>query len=266
MRLLGGDRRAARLTHAAAVAALLLGFASLGFAARLAHANHPATASVALGMLALATALGHAYQGPPFRLSYRGLGEPICFFAFGPLATGAFYLALAAGASGGEPSVWANVASGAPSVFQNGVLSASALVGSTTTSILFASHLHQEAGDAAAGKQSPIVRLGVRRAIEWMRRGLAGHHAVMVAMAATGQLPWMGAALASACGGLALGIDRFARKTYEERGDVPGLFATKYRAVRWHAAHALMLAVGVWIDPWMPWHLARVAGVATGAV
>ena len=88
----------------------------------------------------------------------------------------------------------------------------------------------------------------------------------MVAMAATGQLPWMGAALASACGGLALGIDRFARKTYEERGDVPGLFATKYRAVRWHAAHALMLAVGVWIDPWMPWHLARVAGVATGAV
>ena len=266
VRLLGGDRRAARLTHAAAVAALLLGFASLGFAARLAHANHPATASVALGMLALATALGHAYQGPPFRLSYRGLGEPICFFAFGPLATGAFYLALAAGASGGEPSVWANVASGAPSVFQTGVLSASALVGSTTTSILFASHLHQEAGDAAAGKRSPVVRLGVRRAIEWMRRGLAGHHAVMVAMAATGQLPWMGAALASACGGLALGIDRFARKTYEERGDVPGLFATKYRAVRWHAAHALMLAVGVWIDPWMPWHLARVAGVATGAV
>lgn len=32
-------------------------------------------------------------QGPPFRLSYRGLGEPLCFLAFGPLATSAFYLA-----------------------------------------------------------------------------------------------------------------------------------------------------------------------------
>lgn len=27
------------------------------------------------------------------RLSYKGLGEPICFVAFGPLATTAFYLA-----------------------------------------------------------------------------------------------------------------------------------------------------------------------------
>lgn len=30
-------------------------------------------------------------QCPPFRLSYRGLGEPLCFAAFGPLATTAFY-------------------------------------------------------------------------------------------------------------------------------------------------------------------------------
>lgn len=27
------------------------------------------------------------------RLSYKGLGEPLCFLAFGPLATSAFYLA-----------------------------------------------------------------------------------------------------------------------------------------------------------------------------
>ena len=27
------------------------------------------------------------------RLSYKGLGEPLCFTAFGPLALGAFYLA-----------------------------------------------------------------------------------------------------------------------------------------------------------------------------
>lgn len=30
-------------------------------------------------------------QCPPFRLSYHGLGEPLCFAAFGPFATTAFY-------------------------------------------------------------------------------------------------------------------------------------------------------------------------------
>ncbi|RWW20843.1 hypothetical protein GW17_00015029 [Ensete ventricosum] len=30
-------------------------------------------------------------QCPPFRLSYQGLGEPLCFAAFGPFATTAFY-------------------------------------------------------------------------------------------------------------------------------------------------------------------------------
>lgn len=43
-------------------------------------------------MLGAAIAMGYLYQGPPFRLSYKGLGEPLCFAAFGPLATTAFYL------------------------------------------------------------------------------------------------------------------------------------------------------------------------------
>lgn len=29
----------------------------------------------------------------PCRLSYKGLGEPLCFLAFGPLATSAFFVA-----------------------------------------------------------------------------------------------------------------------------------------------------------------------------
>lgn len=49
-------------------------------------------------MLAAAVAMGYLYQGPPFRLSYLGLGEPLCFAAFGPLATCAFYLAQVRGA------------------------------------------------------------------------------------------------------------------------------------------------------------------------
>ena len=37
---------------------------------------------------------------------------------------------------------------------------ASVIVGATTTSVLFCSHFHQIAGDTAASKMSPLVRLG----------------------------------------------------------------------------------------------------------
>ena len=98
-------------------------------------------------MLAVSIACGYVYQGPPFRLSYKGLGEPLCFFAFGPLATSAFYLAMVQQqqqATVIPPLLWA----------------LSVCVGITTTIILFCSHFHQIEGDMAAGKKSPLVRLG----------------------------------------------------------------------------------------------------------
>ncbi|XP_056159340.1 2-carboxy-1,4-naphthoquinone phytyltransferase, chloroplastic isoform X4 [Syzygium oleosum] len=45
----------------------------------------------AMLLLACAIICGYIYQCPPFRLSYHGLGEPLCFAAFGPFATTAFY-------------------------------------------------------------------------------------------------------------------------------------------------------------------------------
>ncbi len=91
------------------------------------------------------------------RLSYKGLGEPLCFAAFGPLATAAFYLAQLPEAVQAAPS------SGAASVSVTAWLLA-VVVGMTTTAILFCSHFHQVAGDQAAGKLSPLVRLGTARA------------------------------------------------------------------------------------------------------
>ncbi|MBD0264006.1 MAG: 2-carboxy-1,4-naphthoquinone phytyltransferase, partial [Tolypothrix sp. Co-bin9] len=44
-----------------------------------------------IGIILLCCALGYMYQGPPFRLGYQGLGEILCFFAFGPLAVTAAY-------------------------------------------------------------------------------------------------------------------------------------------------------------------------------
>lgn len=43
---------------------------------------------------------------------------------------------------------------------------AAMLVGLTTTSVLFCSHFHQIEGDIAAGKMSPLVRLGTRGGYE----------------------------------------------------------------------------------------------------
>ncbi len=97
-----------------------------------------------LGLVLACCVLGYVYQGPPFRLGYRGLGEILCFFAFGPLAVGAAYYSQVQG-------------------FSVSSLVASAALGVTTSLILFCSHFHQVEDDLAAGKRSPIVRLGTQR-------------------------------------------------------------------------------------------------------
>lgn len=104
------------------------------------------------------------------RLSYKGLGEPLCFWAFGPLATTAFYLACqtapstlaytAAAVNTGAAHPALPVLAGVSSLLQL----LSVVVGITTTVILFCSHWHQIQGDLAAGKMSPLVRLGTARA------------------------------------------------------------------------------------------------------
>lgn len=97
-----------------------------------------------IAVISLCCTLGYIYQGPPFRLGYRGLGEILCFFAFGPLGVGAAYYS--------QTQSW-SVSS----------FVASIVVGVATSLILFCSHFHQVEDDLAAGKLSPIVRLGTAR-------------------------------------------------------------------------------------------------------
>ncbi|WAL59703.1 2-carboxy-1,4-naphthoquinone phytyltransferase [Thermocoleostomius sinensis] len=97
-----------------------------------------------LAIILLCCGLGYAYQGPPFRLGYQGLGEILCFFSFGPLAVFAAY--------------YSQTQTGSIASFM-----ASIILGITTSLILFCSHFHQVEDDLAAGKRSPIVRLGTRR-------------------------------------------------------------------------------------------------------
>jgi len=94
-----------------------------------------------IGIILACCAIGYAYQGPPFRWGYHGLGEILCFFAYGPLAVSAAYYS--------QTQSWSTTN-----------LAASVIVGIVTSLILFCSHFHQVKDDLAAGKRSPIVRLG----------------------------------------------------------------------------------------------------------
>jgi 2-carboxy-1,4-naphthoquinone phytyltransferase len=102
-----------------------------------------------IGLILLCCGLGYTYQGPPFRLGYQGLGEIICFICFGPLAVAAAYYSQAQSLSMTS-------------------LSASVVVGVATSLILFCSHFHQITDDLAAGKKSPIVRLGTLKAANFL--------------------------------------------------------------------------------------------------
>ena len=97
-----------------------------------------------LALIVACCVLGYSYQGPPFRLGYQGLGEIICFICFGPLAIAAAYYAQT-------------------QTFTVMGLAASVIIGISTSLILFCSHFHQVEDDLAAGKRSPIVRLGTTR-------------------------------------------------------------------------------------------------------
>ena len=121
------------------LANLFLGFGVLGILA-IAWWQQDLTV---IGLVLLSCALGYSYQGPPFRLGYQGLGEIICFICFGPLAVAAAYYS--------QTGAWSMTS-----------LAVSIIVGIATSLILFCSHFHQVADDLAAGKRSPIVRLGTQ--------------------------------------------------------------------------------------------------------
>ncbi|MBI1243029.1 2-carboxy-1,4-naphthoquinone phytyltransferase [Umezakia ovalisporum] len=120
------------------LAAGLLGIIAIGI-----WQNDPTV----IGLILLCCLLGYTYQGPPFRLGYQGLGEIICFFAFGPLAMAAGYYS--------QTQSWSTTS-----------LAASVIVGIATSLILFCSHFHQVKDDIAAGKRSPVVRLGTAKAAQ----------------------------------------------------------------------------------------------------
>ena len=221
--LLNGDVKAAHVTSAfflfAGVVTLLPLFA-----------NAPVVAPIAL---LLAIGCGYAYQAPPLRLSYKGLGEPLCFTAFGPLATSAFF-AVFAGSNvpsftNMPPLLWVNAW----------------MVGMTTSMILFASHLHQREGDEVSGKLSPCVRFGVDFCVASIQHVVSAYYALIATFVSCGWLPSVAGAMIFMTYPLARAMQNYALDNMENE---KMLFKTKYLAVRWHVAHGVALAFGLWLS------------------
>ncbi len=193
------------------------------------------SSAVVLLLVLLCCGLGYLYQGPPFRLGYRGLGEPLCWLAFGPCATAAALLALAPPGEGAGGVPW-----GAALVLGSGPAVATSLV-------LFCSHFHQVEEDAAHGKRSPVVRLGSQRAAALVPWFVAIALALQWAPVLLGW--WPATALLGAIG---LPPARaLIRLLGDEHHRPERLVGSKFLALRFQALNGLGLAAGLALGPWL---------------
>ncbi|XP_060167892.1 2-carboxy-1,4-naphthoquinone phytyltransferase, chloroplastic [Lycium barbarum] len=208
-------------TFIAAYLLLALGFLGLTY-------TSVETANLrAILLLASAITCGYIYQCPPFRFSYQGLGEPLCFAAFGPFATTAFYLLQS---STSELPITCTI------------LSASALVGFTTSLILFCSHFHQIEGDKAVGKFSPLVRLGTQAGSRAVKVGVATLYSGMLLLGFTQTLPFTCIILCALTIPVGKLVVSYVEKNHEDKAKI---FMAKYYCVRLHVLFGVALAAGL---------------------
>ncbi len=186
--------------------------------------------------------LGYLYQGPPFRLGYMGLGEPLCWLAFGPFATAAALLVLGPTDVKGIPWQAAFILGAGPAL--------------ATTLVLFCSHFHQVAEDAAHGKRSPLVRMGTHRAaqlVPWLIALTLILELVPVLIGAWPITALLG--LWSLPSGIAL--NRLLGKHHHQ----PELIReSKFLALRFQALNGLGLSLGMVLAPLVGLEIASFGG------
>ncbi len=174
-----------------------------------------------ISLVVLCCLLGYSYQGPPFRFGYQGLGEIICFICFGPLAISAAYYS--------QTQTFSLIA-----------LSASVVIGISTSIILFCSHFHQVTDDLAAGKRSPIVRLGTARGSQVLAWLTGSIFVITLLMVVFGTWHWWTLLIFAS-----LPIAVYLVKHVQQNHDQPeNVSNCKYIAVRLHFASGMLLALG----------------------
>ncbi|WP_320675376.1 2-carboxy-1,4-naphthoquinone phytyltransferase [Prochlorococcus sp. MIT 1341] len=194
------------------------------------------------GLVLFSCFLGYLYQGPPFRLGYKGLGEPLCWLAFGPFATAAALLVLAPISINESVVPWA---------LSLGLGSGPALA---TTLVLFCSHFHQVDEDAAHGKRSPLVRLGTRRAARLVPWFLFAIFAVELLPVFLGKWP-----ITSLLGflGLPSGI-KLIRLLHAYHDQPEKISGCKFLALRFQALNGLGLSIGFALARFFEFGLLRI--------
>ncbi|MFS7979237.1 putative 1,4-dihydroxy-2-naphthoate polyprenyltransferase [Helianthus anomalus] len=207
-------------------ALLFLGVGSMG----LVWASMEAGNVRSMLLLASAITCGYIYQCPPFRLSYRGLGEPLCFAAFGPFATTAFYLL-----QGGSTRVETLPITGT-------ILAASVLVGITTSLILFCSHFHQIPGDKAVGKLSPLVRIGTETGSHVVKISVISLYSLLFLLGICKVLPTTSIFLCALTLPMGKLVVSFVSDNHQDKTKI---FMAKYFCVRLHALFGAALATGM---------------------
>lgn len=242
--LMGSKRSARNMILFIANVFLVLAFATLaGLCYH--NARFDATILIIIGAAVLG---GYMYQGPPFRLGYLGLGEPICYVTWTLGVAVAYYLQMRHFSSDADKLHDMRVMERVAFLFNSWFLSgshylwtASTLVALPTTIILFCSHFHQYEEDKRACKLSPIVRLGTKRASQVLDMLLGicfvlpflclllGMIAVVPAIATLSAVP------------TARRLSRFVRKNH----DAPHIVRiAKYIAVKMHFIHGIALTLG----------------------
>jgi 1,4-dihydroxy-2-naphthoate octaprenyltransferase len=197
---------------------LCLGLGLAGMVAIAAWQRDPTV----LFLILICCALGYAYQGPPLRLGYQGLGEILCFFSFGPLGVGAAFYS--------QTQSW-SIASQIAGI----------IIGITTSLVLLCSHFHQVEDDLAAGKRSPIVRLGSRRSAKLVPLSCAIALSLVVGGVITRHFPsWTLLALFST-----LSAVRLSRHVLHHHDQPAKIFNAKFYAIGFHFWSGILLSLGL---------------------
>ena len=178
-----------------------------------------------VAIVLLSCFLGYTYQGPPFRLGYQGLGEVICTICFGPLALSAAYYS--------QTQSWS---------IEN--FTASLIIGTSTSIILFCSHFHQVKDDLAAGKLSPIVRMGTAMGAKILQWSTASIYLLTTISVVTKLFP-VATLLVFLSLPLAIKLTTFVGE-YHDRPD--RVRTCKYLAVRLHFVSGLLLSLGFYLS------------------
>lgn len=181
-----------------------------------------------LGLVLLCCLLGYTYQGPPFRLGYLGLGEIICFLTFGPGAVSAAYYSQSQTFSGHN-------------------LAISAIIGISTSIILFCSHFHQVEDDLSAGKRSPIVRLGTSRGAKLLALFTASIYILTAILVIIGSLPLL-SLIVFASLPFAYKLVSHVNQNHASPDKVSN---SKFMAVNLYLSSSLLLILGLILSPYV---------------